>query len=292
MSRSGGGGPARAWRRAVDQVETWFGVKRRNFHERREMIERKRSATWQVSIAVLAATLGAVGLGYLVVQLFFLPETVAESRLNRVPDLIGATVNDVVGGDGVGGYVVTESGRIHHAGVDSGEVIHQTPLPGTYHPRGDTLFLLVSLGAPDPTMPDLAGLEPDLARRVLERLGARLTPPRREASDLQPQGVVVETIPPGGSPLPAGTEVTLVLSRGGSFLTMPDVRGLTLPAARDSLSVYSLTVGEVVGIEGEPVDAGTAAADAQIVVTAQDPAYGRRIRSGSAVRLTLGERSR
>ena len=69
----------------------------KDFHDRREMVERSRSAVWRVPIALIVATLGAGALGYLGVQLFLLPEMLAESRLHRVPDLTGESIEDAMG---------------------------------------------------------------------------------------------------------------------------------------------------------------------------------------------------
>jgi beta-lactam-binding protein with PASTA domain len=66
---------------------------------------------------------------------------------------------------------------------------------------------------------------------------------------------------------------------------MPDVRGLSLAAARDTLDVHTLTVGEVRTVRGGPT-----ASEARVVVSAQNPQPGQRVRRGSAVRLELGER--
>ena len=41
---------------------------------------------------------------------------------------------------------------------------------------------------------------------------------------------VIQSVPPAGTPITDETRVTLILSRGGTFLEMPDVQGLTLAA--------------------------------------------------------------
>ncbi|MDX1660816.1 MAG: PASTA domain-containing protein [Gemmatimonadota bacterium] len=278
---------ARAFERGRQSLRTWFGNRRRRFGERREVVERKRSATWQVGIAIVAVTVGAAAFGYLAVQLFFLPETVAQSRLNRVPDLTGRDVEDAIEAGEEAGYTVIETGGQFSEEVESGDVLYQIPPPQSYLQRGDTLFVLTSLGEATPVLPDLAGVEPEIARSVLARLGLEITPSRRESSDLHPQGTVIETIPPAGTPIEEGTEVTLVLSRGGSFLQMPDVTNLPLVAARDSLESFGLTVGEVTGVqEDRPAQEGV------VVVVSQDPEPFDRVRAGSAVRLQLGEAPR
>lgn len=256
----------------------------RDFRRRREVVERSRSATWPILIAVLFATIGAVGLGYLGVQLFYLPETMAEARLNRVPTVIGMPIDDAGDLARSQGYPLMATGEQPSEEFEEGTVITQTPPPDSYLPRGDTLWALISAGPAELRMPDLVGLEPSLAETVLRQLGLRVTEPRRAPSDLHPQGTIIETIPPAGTPIEREALVTFVLSRGGSLLTMPDVRGLALAAARDTLDVYSLVVGEVTNLREEQVRE-----EGEVVVTNQEPRPGFRVPAGSAVRLELGE---
>lgn len=277
----------RALARTRAALRRWTGQRGRRFRDRREVVERRRSATWQVAVALVCATLGAAALGYLSIQLFFLPETVAQSRLNRVPDLTGMDVEDALDAGEEAGYVVVESGGQYSGEIDAGEILYQIPPPETYLQRGDTLWVLVSLGEAAPTIPDLAGVEPEIANDVLARMGLATTASRRAPSDLHPQGTVVETVPPAGTAVGEDTRVTLVISRGGSFLEMPDVTGLPLAAARDSLESFGLSVGEVTGVGGEQ-----ATGEGSVVVVSQEPAAYRRVRAGSAVALGLGERPR
>jgi serine/threonine-protein kinase len=271
----------------------------RDFAERRAVVERGRSATWQITIALIAATIGAAALGYLAVQLYFLPQTLREAQLNRVPDLTSMEVDDAVDKAEASGYVVAVVGRDYSEEVDRDEVIYQSPPPDMYLPRGDTLRILASLGSAEERIPDVSGLDLDHARRTLAQIGIRIAGASREASDIHPQGTVIRTEPAAGTPIAEignGGDpvlaVTVVLSRGGSRLTMPDVRELTLAQARDTLEVYSLTIGEVTGLE-ETTGLGEserARENARVVVTQQDPSPGRLVPAGSAVNLTLGPR--
>ena len=267
---------------------TWrerLGLGRRDFHERREVVQRSRSPVWRVPIALIVATVGAGALGYLGVQMFLLPETLAEINLHRVPDLTGMSIGDASREGEAQGYVVIASGRQYSDDVDVGEVIYQIPPPDSYLAKGDTLFALVSLGPHQIRLPDLAGLSLDPARAILMQIGVEVAGVRREASELHPQNVVISTDPPAGTAIEEGLAVVLNLSRGGTMVDMPDVRGLPLAGARDTLEIFGLTVGEVTGVSVADSAVGEGR---QIVVTGQDPGPRRRIRTGSAIRLQLG----
>jgi len=244
-----------------------------------------RGVTWQVVVALALATLGAAAIGYLTVQLFYLPETLADQRVARVPDLSGRELEDGRSQAEASGYTLVESGRLAWEVVEEGRIVYQIPPPDFYLPRGDTVRVVVSRGPVRTVVPRLEGLQPALAGSILQGLGLSTTPARREFSNLHPEGAVVGSVPPFGTTVEPGTAVTLILSGGGSFLPMPDVRGLSLAAARDTLDVHSLTVGEVRNVRGGPT-----ASEAHIVVSAQSPQPGQRVRRGSAIRLELGER--
>lgn len=259
----------------------------KDFHDRREMVERSRSAVWRVPIALIVATLGAGALGYLGVQLFLLPETLAESRLHRVPDLTGASIDDAMDDGRAAGYEVVASGRQYSNRVDDGDVIYQIPPPGSYLAAGDTLFVLVSLGEQQTRIPNLMGLDLEAARAILLQLGVEVADVRRASSELVPQNLVVASDPPAGTLVEEDLSVVLTLSRGGAMVDMPDVRGLSQAAARDTLEIFGLTVEEVTSVGADTLGV---AGSALVVVTDQEPAAGRRIATGSAVRLQLGLR--
>ena len=241
------------------------------------------SATWQVPLAIVATAIGALLVGYIAMQLLFLPDTLAQGRINRVPNLGRMEVEKARDKAKSEGYVVTVGGERQSADVEAGRVIYQLPPPGFYRPRGDTVWLLVSRGAEPAALPDLAGLEPGLGEEILSRLGLVTTPPRHSPSELHPWGTIVETVPPAGTEIEPDTEVTMVISRGGTLVEMPDVRGLPLRGARDTLLVYGITVGQVVPLSSDVQDA-----EGTIVISGQQPRPGQHVHTGSAARLELG----
>lgn len=257
----------------------------KDFGERREVVERSRSAVWRVPIALIVATLGAGALGYLGVQLFLLPETLAESRLHRVPDLTGESIEDAMEDGRSAGYEVVAAGRQYSDRVDRGDVIYQIPPPGSYLAAGDTVFVLASLGEQETRIPDLEGLDLEEARAILRQLDVDVAGIQRAPSELVPQNLVVSSEPPAGTLVEEDTRVVLTLSRGGAMVDIPDVRGLSQAAARDTLDIFGLTVGEVTSVGADTLGV---AGSAHVVVTGQEPAAGRRIATGSAVRLQLG----
>lgn len=241
------------------------------------------SATWQIPLAIVATVMGALLVGYIAAQIFFLPDTLAQGRINRVPNLGHMEVERARDKADDEGYVVTVGGERRSADVEAGRVIYQLPPPGFYRPRGDTVWVLVSRGTEPTVLPDLAGVELELGEEILSRLGLAITPSRQKPSELHPWGTIVETIPPAGTEIEPGVEVTMVVSQGGTLVEMPDVRGLPLRAARDTLLTYGITVGQVGSLS--PDEQGIAG---PTVVTGQRPRPGQHVHTGSAARLELG----
>lgn len=91
-------------------------------------------------------------------------------------------------------------------------------------------------GQQDPVMPDLIGQPVPLAERALGKLG-KFALSFDHAFDKTPKGHVIAQDLAAGQPLPAGTTVTLTLSRGPEpSEKMPDLIDLTTEAARKVLA--------------------------------------------------------
>ena len=72
-----------------------------------------------------------------------------------------------------------------------------------------TVSIVVSGGAPAPTMPDLMGREVGAARQVLTQLGVKSVTIMREQNNLGTPGTVIGQSPVNGATLAPGSSVTL-----------------------------------------------------------------------------------
>jgi len=80
-------------------------------------------------------------------------------------------------------------------------------------PRGDTVHLTVSDGAPRTAVPDVRGLDADLAQRLLWGAGIRVAQVDTMPGN-QPAGVAQGTTPAAGDSIVSGGTVVLHLSKG------------------------------------------------------------------------------
>lgn len=152
------------------------------------------------------------GAGYLVAALVIFPAPLLPNE-RAVPRLLGRPFAAAQAELARSGFAALVADRARHPTAPPGTVIWQDPPPGVALPRGDTVALTVSEGPPHAAVPDVQGLDADLARRLVWGVGLRVeqvdTVPGR-----QPADIAVGTTPAAGDSVIAGGAVVLHLSRG------------------------------------------------------------------------------
>ena len=120
-----------------------------------------------------------------------------------------------------------------HDDSDPGEVLRQQPEPGTSVGSDTPVRLTISAGPEPSPLANVSGLTVQQATNALS--GARLTVAEttEENSANVAAGVVIRTEPEQGTVLPAGAEVTLVISTGK--VDVPNVVGQNYSAATERL---------------------------------------------------------
>ena len=164
--------------------------------------------------------------------------------------------------------------------VPAGNVISQDPTGGTSVVEGTAVGLVVSLGPLQMTVvPDVVGLDQANAEAAIlsENLAVGIVSTAN--SDTVPAGDVISQDPAGGSSVPEGTAVDLVVSLGPVQLTVPDVVGLEQASAEAAIVSAGLLVGTVSTANSVTVPAGD--------VISQDPTGGSVVAEGTAVDLVV-----
>jgi eukaryotic-like serine/threonine-protein kinase len=159
----------------------------------------------------------------------------------------------------------------------AGVVVDQSPSAGTQVPPGSSVTLAVSLGPKLTTLASVVGESQSTARAALEGAGFTVTIVRQFSASA-PRGLVISQSPGAGTNLPSGTSVTLVVSRGPSSVSVPDLVGLSQDDAITSISNVGLTART--SFETSSTAAG--------LVISQDPAEGTSVSPGSIVEITVG----
>jgi serine/threonine-protein kinase len=171
-----------------------------------------------------------------------------------------------------------ELGEVTHefAVADEGTVIGQTPVDGRLE-RGSAVDLVVSRGPQSIGVPDVTGMTVAKAKQVLVDAGFEVSVTDAYSDDIK-VGRVVATVPAGGTEAPEGSTIEIQRSIGPEFaeLVMPDVRNMTLDAAREKL----LNLGLRVSVQEVTEGCGGSG-----TVADTDPLPGTKIRENDRVAL-------
>lgn len=153
--------------------------------------------------------------------------------------------------------------------TEAGQVFAFSKPSGTMLNEGSVLDLQLSLGP----LPEVAGTNSTRATETLEALGLTVTAVQ-VFSDAVGAGQVV-ALEALVDPLPESASVTLKVSKGPEFVTMPNVVGETVAAAQNALKSLGLLV---------TVDTDQLSSRFGVVkVTKQNPAASSRVRVGTQV---------
>lgn len=132
-----------------------------------------------------------------------------------MPPVVGAPVDQARRALEQQGFRTVIADREAHPTYPLGVVTWQDPAAGVAAPRGSPVNLTVSEGPGRHVVPDVHGLDADLARRLLTAAGVTVGGVDTVASPY-PAGVAAGTAPAAGDTVPAGGRVTLHLAKGTS----------------------------------------------------------------------------
>jgi len=130
---------------------------------------------------------------------------------HSTPDVVGMPGDRAEVLLGQAGFKAKRAESRQHPTYEQGIVIWQDPAAGTILPEGTPVTLTVSDGIAPYAVPDVSRLPLDLAARIIQAGGFRMSKVDTARSS-GPPGIVVEVRPAIGSVQPAGTSIQLVVS--------------------------------------------------------------------------------
>jgi len=171
----------------------------------------------------------------------------------------------------------------YDASVPAGTVVSQNPEAGTKVKEERLVTIYVSKGGESLEMPDLKGLSRKDAEEKLTKMGLKIGSIYERNSD-EEAGTVIATDPRAGSKINKGQSVDITVSKGKKEkkVSVPDVTGLPLEAAKEAITSAGFHVGSVTQ-EPSKQAAGT--------VISQSPAGGSSLAEGTPVNLVVAEAS-
>jgi beta-lactam-binding protein with PASTA domain/predicted Ser/Thr protein kinase len=194
-----------------------------------------------------------------------------------VPDVVGKSRDEAVAVLTAADLDVSVSEVYSEQPV--GTVTAQTPREGTRLAVGETVFINVSRGIKQVSVPSVVGESLDAAIAAIEGAGFTAGSPVFENSD-KPENTVIAQDPAGGSVERPGTTIVLTVSKGPEQVVVPDVEGLDLASAQAALRAEGFRV--------DVVRADTDLIEEDGIVLAQSPAGGVEADPKTTVTLTVG----
>jgi serine/threonine-protein kinase len=235
-------------------------------------------------LAVLGIAAAAAFLtGLMLVHLGMLAFVRSGSQ-GKVPELVGLPL-DVARANlerlGFAGAVEREE---HSPDFASGLVIEQRPSAGDVLRKGRKVWLTVSLGIRETTVPNLVELSYRQADIVLGREGFSKGTTTRVHHASVPRGSVISQDPPSGAAAAEGSRVDLLVSLGPApeAFVLPDLTGREVREVENLLASRGIRVGSRTVLIDRSVLPST--------VLEQDPPPGSRIETGGEVNLVISSR--
>jgi eukaryotic-like serine/threonine-protein kinase len=163
--------------------------------------------------------------------------------------------------------------------ADAGTVIAQTPTEGASIDQGSTVTLKVSNGPKPVAVPNVIGHTFATANSELQAAGFAVA--RRDVESDQPADTVISTSPSVGTFQPAGTKITVNVSKGPATSAVPNVEGQDQNSAIQQLRASGFRVRIQPQATTNPDEDG--------IVLSQDPAGQAQAPPGTTVTITVGK---
>ncbi len=194
-----------------------------------------------------------------------------------VPDVTDQSVEDAV-------QRLADAGlraKIVHvdSNQDAGTVIAQLPTEGASIDQGSKVTLKVSNGPKPVAVPNVTGHS--FASAISELQAAGFAVARNDVDSDQPADTVVSTTPSVGTYQPAGTTITVNVSRGPKTSAVPSVESQDQASAVSQLRASGFRVNIVTQDTDNPDEDG--------IVLSQDPVGGTQKPPGTTVTIVVGK---
>ncbi len=163
--------------------------------------------------------------------------------------------------------------------VAAGIVLEADPDGGLLIAKTDTVTLIVSQGSQYVEIPLVVNCTQAEATAILEDLGLTVTVQESYSTDVA-AGYVISQSYPVGTTVDAGSDVTILVSLGANTVSVPNLLGLSLDEARQSLSNVGLTLSSSYDT------AYSSSIDANKVMS-QSVASGTEVTAGTTITVTL-----
>ena len=238
---------------------------------------KKKKQNNTATIAIIACSLVMV-VAIVIFLVMLLNGSGKKPELVTVPTLLGEVYDELPESED---YKVKKDQEVHDNEYPAGQIISQTPLAGEEIAKGETIYVIVSLGKAQETvlMPNVIDWELSQAEKSLNALSLNLQfKLEEEYNEKIPKGSIIRTEPAAETELQVGQEIKLVVSLGVEIKSgnMPNVLGDTLENAKKTLASQELEL-EV----REQAEFSSTIPEGEVIRT--DPAANVELKTGQTV---------
>ncbi len=196
-----------------------------------------------------------------------------------VPDLTGMTIEEADAALTEAELALGEAALVEDPSGEAapGTIYEQDPEAESRASEGDTVDVVVN-GTESVEVPDLVGMTEAQAATAISEAGLKLGETKREFNDEVESGTVYEQSPAASSEVPPETEVTITVSKGTETASVPNVVGMPVAQATQTLEDAGFTVTGV-DAYSDTVAVGN--------VIEQNPSAGVNAEAGTLVTITV-----
>ena len=172
-------------------------------------------------------------------------------------------------------------GSEYTSDIPKNHVVFQEPQPGSEIKKGRDVKIIISKGPKTVSMPNLIALSVQQAHIILEENDMCQGELSRTYNTEVEKDRIIAQVPFAGTVIARGACIDLLVSKGArpSAFKMPDLAGLTLEDALQSIEKLNLTIGELKSAyqKSKPRN----------IIVEQEPVSGQRVIIGSPVSLLI-----
>ena len=167
--------------------------------------------------------------------------------------------------------------------IPANHVLIQMPAANRIVKKNRTVFLTLSKGRQEVSVPNLRGASLRQAEISLQRLELVLGSKIEGAHSEIPRGVVIRTEPEAGKRVRIGSKINIIISSGNSSgkTLLPNLREMSFERAKTVIDSLGFSLGEITVIQIEDKLPNT--------VLELNPKPGEYLESGTIINLTIAE---
>lgn len=208
-------------------------------------------------------------------------ETTLDAKHTKVPNVVGLKEAEAIDKlkKATLGYKVQQE---NDNKIEEGLVISTSEDADTVVEKNSTITIVVSMGAKEFDIPDVAGQEKDAAKQTLKDLGLNVKI-EYKADNSVDIDKALSTEPAAYQRAKYGDDITLYVSSGSDStdVTVPKILGLSKDAAKASLEAQGLKLGEVSEMNSDDYKSG--------LVVKQDIDYNSKVPQGTSVNIWISK---